>query len=490
MLEPGAMSPDARRNPKQRHRSQRLILEVPDKLGNCQNLVPIGSGTMGTVFRGHHTVLKRDVAIKVLDPKLNGRDPVLLKRFLRETGLLKRIQDPNVVGIVESGQDGVYAYAVMELVAGKSLKQLKNEEEGQRFNAATAAYYICQIARGLDAVHRCGIVHRDLKPENVMVDTSGVAKIADFGLARGSDSPQLTRNDEVVGTPQYMAPESITQGDVDGRADLYALGITAFELLTGSTPFHQGSVMQVVQAQVQETPPRISELAPDVPPAMAKLVEQMLEKDPDDRLPDAAACAAAFAPFAAQRPPHTPTPEVRLFGVRMPSWEELFVIRLLSSLEVVPLHLLIDALADWRIQGAQTPFLTFLRKLHNLPVEAATQAKAAARQGLIGLRNRVATAQLGHLAPELAVDTQQIPPGQQLSLMLVEANRLSREKGQQLDQRVNQVLRNAVSRAVATACGDAIPYEPLARLEARLSEEDFEALIRRVFRALITQLPV
>ena len=114
------------------------MLEVPEQLGSCTGLVPIGNGTMGTVFRAHHTGLDRDVAIKVLDPKLNGRDPVLLKRFVRETGLLKRIQDPNVVGIVEAGQDGIYAFAVMELVAGKSLKQLKNEEPGQRFDVPTA----------------------------------------------------------------------------------------------------------------------------------------------------------------------------------------------------------------------------------------------------------------------------------------------------------------------------------------------------------------
>ncbi|MEZ6183443.1 MAG: serine/threonine-protein kinase [Planctomycetota bacterium] len=458
------------------------MLEVPEQLGNCCELVPIGNGTMGTVFRAHHVGLGRDVAIKVLDPKLNGRDPVLLQRFVRETGLLKRIQDPNVVGIVEAGQDGIYAYAVMELVAGKSLKQLKSEEPSQRFDVPTAAYYLTQIARGLDAVHRCGIVHRDLKPENVMVDTSGVAKIADFGLARGSDSPQLTRNDEVVGTPQYMAPESITQGEVDGRADLYALGITAFELLTGNTPFYKGSVMAVVQAQVQDAPPMLQDLAPDVPVELAQLVHKLLEKDPDDRLPDAAAAANAFAAFAAARPPHTPTPEVRLFGVRMPSWEELFLIRLLSSYEVVPLHRLIDALADWRTQGAQTPFQSFLCAQQSIDEATAKRAQVAARQGLIDLRNRIAAAQLQHLAPEVHVDLAQFPPGQQLSLSLVEGGRLSREKGQQLDQRVNQVLRNAIGRAVATACGETIPHEPLAKLEAKLSDEEFEALIRRVFR--------
>lgn len=248
--------------------------------------------------------------------------------------------------------------------------------------------------------------------------------------------------------------------------------------------------MAVVQAQVQDAPPMLQDLVPDVPVALAELVHKLLEKDPDDRLPDAASAAQAFGAFAAARPPHTPTPEVRLFGVRMPSWEEFFLIRLLSSYQLVPLHLLIDALADWRIQGAQTPFLTYLlRNQQSIDDATAARAQAAARQGLIDLRNRISAAQLQTLAPEVEVNLELLPQGQQLSLSLVEGGRLSREKGQQLDQRVNQVLRKAVDRAVATACGEAIPYEPLVKLEAKLSDTEFEALIRRVFRALITQLP-
>ena len=468
--------------------SPRKPLELPPQLGPCTELVPLGQGSMGSVYRARHARLGRDVAVKVIDPALGAKDPVALQRFLREAELLARIQDPHVVRFVEAGQDGRFAYAVMELIAGQSLKRIVQHEPGRRLSAPAAAWYLAQVARGLVAVHRAGIVHRDLKPDNVIVDGTGRARIADFGLARGRDSSTLTMIDEVVGTPEYLAPEAVVRKDVDGRADLYALGIMAYELLAGATPFHEGGVLDVVKAQLERAPRPLGELRPDIAPELSALVHRLLEKDPARRPPDAAAVAAALEPFAAREPPHRPTPDVRPAGARMPSWEELALVQLLVRHQVYPLDTLLEGLLAWRGGGAALPFAQFLTQRAGLPLELALQSLSLARQRVVELRNRIGRAQLAGLGhdPDAMPAT---PPGRQLPAWLAEQGLLPRDEALELDRRVNRTLQVAAEKAVQAACA-AQQREPagLFALEARLPPDEFRALLRGVLGRLAQQM--
>lgn len=451
----------------------------------------VGHGAMGTVFRARHRDLGREVALKVVNPRLAASDPVMLKRFVREVRLLRQVEDPHVVRILDAGQEGRFAFAVMELIVGRSLKRILDEEPEARMAPDAAAFYLAQIARGLEAVHQAGIIHRDLKPENVMVTTAGRAVIADFGLARGQDSQQLTMVDEVVGTPEYMAPEAIEHRKVDGRADLYALGVCAFELLTGATPFHEGGVLRVVQDHLKTPPPDLAALRPDAPPGLVAQVARLLDKDPAGRPATAAEAAAALEPFAAAEPPHRPAPEVRLTGARMPSWEDLFLVRLLEKHGVYPLETLLGGLAAWRRERDPAPFVVFLTRRAGLPVEAARRAHRAARQALINLRNRVATAQL-RAAERVApgrLDALALGPGAQLPAHLAAEGVLSGEEADALDRAVNRNLRQASDRILERVCRER-GHEPraLSALEAELEEEEFLAVLQGVVRGIVEQL--
>ncbi|MBX3472738.1 MAG: serine/threonine protein kinase, partial [Planctomycetes bacterium] len=277
------------------------IPDIPASLGPCVGLTLLGQGAMGAVFRARHTRLGTDVAVKVVNPRLGAKDPKLFQRFLREVELLRGVDDPHVVRFLDAGQEGAFTFAVMELVVGRTLGQLKADSPGGVMAPDAAAFYLAQVARGLDAVHRRGIIHRDLKPDNVMVDAAGRARIMDFGLARGRQSNQLTMLDEVVGTPEYMAPETIQHHEVDGRADLYSLGVSAYELLTGATPFNQGGLLRVVQDHVSRAPIPVEVKNPRVPAALAQVVARLMAKAPDGRYATAGEAAAALAPLACRR---------------------------------------------------------------------------------------------------------------------------------------------------------------------------------------------
>ncbi len=279
------------------------IPDLPTDLGPCQGLVYLGAGSMGAVYRARHVGLGRDVAVKVVNPRVGAADPKMFQRFLREVNLLRAIDHPHVIRVLDAGQVGRFVFAVLELVDGISLDAVRRQSRDGRLEPGAVAHYLQQVALGLEAVHRAGIVHRDLKPENVLVDAAGRARIADFGLARGQGSQQLTMMDEVVGTPEYMAPEMVQHAEVDGRADLYALGISAYELLTGATPFHTGGLLQVVRDQITRDPVPVRVMNPQVPDALAAVVHRLLEKDPARRPPSALAAAELLRPLAARPTP-------------------------------------------------------------------------------------------------------------------------------------------------------------------------------------------
>ena len=248
----------------------------------------IGEGGMGAVFRGRHVLLRRDVAIKVLHPDF-GRDPELVKRFDREAQSAARLNHPNCVQVTEFGStdDGV-KYLVMQLLEGT---ELQNVVDGPT-PPERAVDLILQVLRGLEHAHGQGVVHRDLKPQNVFVtrDHEGreVLKLVDFGIAKiiGGDGAleQMTRAGMVFGTPQYMSPEQALGLEIDARADLYAVGVLLYQIVTGKLPFNSDDPVALIRMQVSTEPPP---LPPSVPQELAAVIFRLLAKPKEQRFPDA-----------------------------------------------------------------------------------------------------------------------------------------------------------------------------------------------------------
>ncbi len=264
--------------------------------GKYEIVSPLGEGGMGAVYRARRVHIGDEVAVKVLHPRFVN-DETLVERFRREARAAAQLHHPNVVIIHDYGEAGgaeAFAYIVMELVRGASLRGVLQSEE--RLDAARAVSLMRDICAGVGAAHRRQIVHRDLKPDNIIVmppddDHDGErVKVVDFGIAKlrdmASDST-LTQAGAVVGTPYYMSPEQCRGESLDARADVYSLGAMLYEMLAGSPPFTAPSVTGVIAKHLTEAPPRI----PDdlqVPRALQETVMRALAKDPDARQRDAA----------------------------------------------------------------------------------------------------------------------------------------------------------------------------------------------------------
>ncbi len=230
---------------------------------------------MGEVFRAHDAVLAREVAIKVLHRTLAG-DSGFIDRFRREARAAASLNHPNIIHVHDWGAvDGVY-FMVMEYVRGESLREILNENG--LLAPAQAADVLIQVLAALEHAHRQGIVHRDVKPENVMITREGVAKVADFGLARAYADSRATQAGAVSGTVQYLAPEQLQGEPADPRTDLYSLGIVAFELLTGRTPFNAETSMAIAYKHIRDRVPPPSSKVPAVPPGLDGWVASMTEK--------------------------------------------------------------------------------------------------------------------------------------------------------------------------------------------------------------------
>jgi eukaryotic-like serine/threonine-protein kinase len=247
----------------------------------------IASGGMGEVYRARDSELQREVAIKVLHRNLAG-DPGFIDRFRREARAAALLSHPNIVAVHDWGSTatGTY-YMVMEFVRGRTLRELLSAHG--RLEPAHAVEVLIQMLAALDHAHRHGIVHRDVKPENVLITPEGVAKVADFGLARAFAESRISQAPgTVTGTVQYLAPEQIQGDPADPRTDLYAIGILAFELLTGHVPFAGETSLAVAYKHLTDRVPPPSVSAPDVPERLDRVVRWATEKGRDDRPPSAA----------------------------------------------------------------------------------------------------------------------------------------------------------------------------------------------------------
>jgi len=252
----------------------------------------IGQGAMGAVYKAHDPSLDRVVALKVILP---GHDfsAAQIERFNREARAIARIKHPNIVAVYQIGEEPQYYYA-MEFIEGRNLSQLIKSEGFQPLEAAAVC---AKIASALHVAHERGVVHRDLKPSNVMIDAAREPHLTDFGLAKvESEEEQLTRTGDVLGTPEYMAPEQIDPscGDVGAPSDIYALGAILFEMLTGTMPF-AGTPIRVLWQKLNQPPRSPRALNPAVPEELEAICLKAMAKQPAARHATARDLADALA---------------------------------------------------------------------------------------------------------------------------------------------------------------------------------------------------
>ncbi|MFV0259838.1 MAG: protein kinase domain-containing protein [Acidimicrobiales bacterium] len=257
----------------------------------------IASGGMAQVWRGFDHQLDRPVAIKVLHPHL-ADDDAFVKRFRREAVASASLSHRGVVAVYDTisepataGGAGVEAI-VMELIEGQTLRDIL-DQRGVLPPSEVIALGV-QIAEGLEAAHMAGIVHRDIKPANIMVTPTGEVKVTDFGIAKAATDPDLTTTGMLLGTAKYLAPEQVSGERTDPRSDLYSLGVVLFEALTSSAPFRANTDAATALARLHHDAPPVRMLAPTVSPALEDVIGRTLARDPRERLPTAAALAAAL----------------------------------------------------------------------------------------------------------------------------------------------------------------------------------------------------
>ncbi|MCE7083155.1 Stk1 family PASTA domain-containing Ser/Thr kinase [Streptomyces sp. ST2-7A] len=251
----------------------------------------VAIGGMATVYRALDTRLDRRLALKVMHPSLSV-DSGFVERFIREAKAAARLDHPNVVGVTDQGRDRGWVYLAMEYVPGCTLRDVLRD--GGALTPRAVLDILEPMLAGLGAAHRAGLVHRDVKPENVLIGDDGRVKVADFGLVRGVDAGTSTGvggtggSGSLLGTVSYLAPEQIEHGTVEPRGDVYACGITLYEMLTGTKPHPGDSPAQVLLSHVRADIPAPSLLVPGLPPALDRLVAVACERDPNRRPADAA----------------------------------------------------------------------------------------------------------------------------------------------------------------------------------------------------------
>ena len=271
---------------------------IGQTVGKYRIVSRLGRGGMGTVYKAVDETLEREVAIKVLNPDLADSD--LLKRFRAEAVTLARLNHPNIATLFELGRQGDELLMVMEFVRGETFDKLSDRVGPMPFERA--AYLCTQVLDALTHAHRAGIVHRDLKPSNLMLAESGVVKVMDFGIARMVGTEHLTTDGYMMGTPAYMAPEQVMGSEVDGRADLYSIGVVLFRLLTGSLPFKADTAVAMIQKQIKDAPTPLRQFRAELPVWCEQILDRALAKPPANRYQTAAEFRGALAVSVAIAP--------------------------------------------------------------------------------------------------------------------------------------------------------------------------------------------
>ena len=277
-------------------------------LGNCTVQQLIGQGGMGAVYLAQQERPRRQVAVKVLMPATALKPHQLsafLERFRRETDAAASLEHPNIMPVYEYGERGGLAYLVMPYISAGTLRDVMENDGQMAFNSSVN--YIEQMAAALDFAHARGVIHRDIKPANMLLTPDGRLLLTDFGLVKvltdnQSEQMRLTGAGAPVGTPDYMSPEQVIGGEVDGRADQYSLGVVLFQMLTGTTPFQGETPMQIASQQLHMQPPAPRSLRPDLPEAAERVLLSAMAKRPDERFRSAQEFVSAFRAALVEQP--------------------------------------------------------------------------------------------------------------------------------------------------------------------------------------------
>jgi eukaryotic-like serine/threonine-protein kinase len=240
----------------------------------------LGSGGMSTVYLARDSTLDRQVAVKVMHREMSEQADQL-QRFRQEARAVAKLSHPNVVAVIDAGEDGGHPYIVFEYVEGETLKQRINRVGA--LDAQEALAYAIEVARGLTVAHARNMVHRDIKPQNVLIDSEGRAKLTDFGISRQLEQDGMTATGRVLGTTDYVAPEQAMGHPVDQRSDVYSLGVVLYEMLVGQVPFQADSQVGVAMKHVNEELPDVQQRRPEISAAAAMVVERATAKDPAER---------------------------------------------------------------------------------------------------------------------------------------------------------------------------------------------------------------
>lgn len=285
-------------------------MSTPERFGPYEITAPIEEGGMAQVYRARHSTLGREVAIKVIRPDKSNSEE-FIRRFEHEIRTIEALNHPNILRVIDHGKQGDTVYLVMEYMAGGTLADLIHRQG--RLTPQQIDGLLRQIAAALSYAHEKRIVHRDLKPKNVLLNETGSAVLSDFGIAKVlGESTALTRAGMIIGSPPYMSPEQWRSETVDARADVYALGIMLYEMLTGTPPFIADTPLQMMHLHVYQRPPSVRRLLPQLPERVDWLLSKALAKNRAGRFNSAAELADAFAQAVRDLQDLPPLPMSRL----------------------------------------------------------------------------------------------------------------------------------------------------------------------------------
>ena len=265
-------------------------LDVGQTVGDYEILALLGRGGMGKVFKVRNLISDRIEAMKVLLPDTDAA-PELAERFSREIKLVASLEHPNIASLRTAVRAGNQMLMIMEYVEGSSLDQ---RMQSQKLEIKQAVHFMVQVLSALGYAHQHGVVHRDIKPSNILVRSDDSVKLTDFGIASRAGDPRITATGMALGSLYYMSPEQVKALPLDPRSDIYSVGVTLYEIVTGRRPIQGDSFFAIMRAHLDQKPPAPIELAPQISPELSSLIERALEKSPEYRFQTAADFSSAL----------------------------------------------------------------------------------------------------------------------------------------------------------------------------------------------------